>query len=148
MCLRMSCNLEPMNTDWGHAVLNRRLELGYASQRDAAAVAGVGTTTWGLIETGRALPKTARVRRRVAMALQWPPDALDKLAAGAGAPQAAQRAAQRPRAQQSSVESPEADQLEAMRQLVQSQLEAVALLRTLVTEVRAARLQSGPGAPR
>jgi hypothetical protein len=62
----------------GRAVLNRRLELGYDSQAAAAAAANVGTTTWHLLETGKAIPKTPRVRRQIAKVLKWPEAALDR----------------------------------------------------------------------
>lgn len=66
-----------MNRELGEAVLARRLELGYATQQDAARAAGVGTTTWGLLEGGKQVPKTKRLRLAITRALQWPDDALD-----------------------------------------------------------------------
>jgi DNA-binding XRE family transcriptional regulator len=66
-----------MEQGLGDRVRDRRLELGYGTQADAARAADIGTTTWGLLETGKQVPKSVRVRRRVARVLRWPPDAFD-----------------------------------------------------------------------
>lgn len=66
----------------GRAILDRRLEVGYSTQGEAATAAGIGTTTWGLMEAKGLLPKTPRVRRAISRALNWPAGALDNLASG------------------------------------------------------------------
>ena len=63
--------------DLGRRVEKRRLELGYATQAQAAQAARVSVGTWGLLETGKSIPATARVRRKVSDALKWPPDVFD-----------------------------------------------------------------------
>lgn len=68
--------------DIGQRVLDRRLELGYYRQSEAAQAAGVSSTTWGLLEAKDQVPKTLRVRQQIARALQWPPDALEQLEQG------------------------------------------------------------------
>ena len=66
--------------DLGRRVEKRRLELGYGTQAEAAQAAGVSVATWGLLETGKSIPATARVRRKVSDALKWPPDVFDAAA--------------------------------------------------------------------
>jgi DNA-binding XRE family transcriptional regulator len=63
-------------------VLDRRLELGYYRQSEAAQQAGVSPTTWGLLESQGQVPKTTRLRHQVARALQWPPDVFEQMLTG------------------------------------------------------------------
>lgn len=70
--------------DWnavGEAVTVRRGELGL-SQEQAAALADVGITTWRLIEGAKRDYYRPNNLAGVARALQWPPDALLRLARG------------------------------------------------------------------
>lgn len=63
-------------------VLDRRLELGYYRQSEAAQQAGVSPTTWGLLEAQGQVPKTSRLRHQIARALQWPPDIFEQMLTG------------------------------------------------------------------
>jgi hypothetical protein len=65
----------------GRRIRDRRLEMGYRSIAEAAVAADIGADTWGVMERNR-LPKTDKVRQKVAKALKWPKDALDVLEAG------------------------------------------------------------------
>lgn len=71
-----------MANDIGRQVRDRRLQLGYTSQAQAALAAGIGQDTWGQLERGK-LPKTPVVRGKIARALGWPRNALDIIEAGA-----------------------------------------------------------------
>jgi DNA-binding XRE family transcriptional regulator len=71
------CTMTDMDPHLGDRVRDRRLELGFGTQADAARAADIGTTTWGLLETGKQVPKSVRVRRRIARVLRWPPDVFD-----------------------------------------------------------------------
>ena len=75
----------------GRRVEARRLELGYESIKDAAEDVGLSDSTWGPVERGyrkltadvRVLPNPQKkVTWRMARALQWEPDWLDRLKAG------------------------------------------------------------------
>lgn len=71
-----------MDTRWsevGQAVKARRSGLDL-TVKQATAMAQVSDTTWGSVEGGR--PVSDRTRRRVAAALDWPPDAIDRLLDG------------------------------------------------------------------
>lgn len=77
--------------DWsrvGRAVTQRRGEIeqrrGWANREDAAREAGVHETTWGKLERGgRISPLHAAA---ISRALEWPPDTIERLAAGAPLP--------------------------------------------------------------
>lgn len=71
-----------MTSPVGRLIVDRRLQIGYDTIADAARGAGIGTTTWGLMEAQGRFPKSRRVRQKVAATLRWPPQALDNLAAG------------------------------------------------------------------
>lgn len=66
-----------MDKQLAQRVQARRIELGYDTQIEAAHAAGIGTTTWNLLESQGKVPKTPRPRRRIADLLGWPPDALE-----------------------------------------------------------------------
>lgn len=59
-----------VNEGTGRKIRDRRLALGYTSMTAAAAVAGVGSDTWGKMERGQ-LPKSAKVQKEVARLLRW-----------------------------------------------------------------------------
>lgn len=67
-----------MDIKLGQRVQARRIELGFDTQIDAAAAAGVGTTTWGLLEAKGIVPTTRRMRHKITQVLEWPPDALEE----------------------------------------------------------------------
>lgn len=64
----------------GAAFAERRGYLGL-TQDEAAQRAGVGVTTWRLIEGGKAQPRPTTLAA-IARALNWPPDAASRLARG------------------------------------------------------------------
>lgn len=63
----------------GQRIRRRRLALDLTI-RQAASRAQVSDTTWGALEAGR--PVSDRTVRRATQALEWPPDAIDRLLAG------------------------------------------------------------------
>jgi len=79
--------MAPKRLDWaraGREVKLRRIEVGWKSQEDAALAAGVGVTPWRKVEGG--LRTSLGTRTRVAIALGWPPDMIDRIAAGEDPP--------------------------------------------------------------
>lgn len=59
----------------GRAVAERRLELGFASQRELAEKAGVALSTAAHLERGHTFPRRSNARKLEA-ALDWPPGTL------------------------------------------------------------------------
>jgi hypothetical protein len=71
--------------DWrrvAEAVRLRRGQLGLRTQKEAAAIAGIGVTTWRQIENAHQDAYRPTILGAVARALQWPADALTRIAAG------------------------------------------------------------------
>lgn len=71
--------------DWkriGLAVAHRRAELGFRKQDDAAKAAGIGVTTWRQIEGAKQDSYRPVILAAVALALNWPADALEKIGRG------------------------------------------------------------------
>ena len=64
------------------AIEARRNQLGL-TQSEAAKRAGVSDATWGNVENQRYGPHAKRSEQRVAAALSWPLDAIERLRAGA-----------------------------------------------------------------
>ena len=71
-----------MDTQVSVQIRQRRESL-KLSMRAAAKLAGVSPTAWSALEAGKH-PPTTTTQRRVALALQWPIDWLDRVAAGEG----------------------------------------------------------------
>ena len=71
--------------DWkrvGLAVAHRRAELGFRKQEDAAKAAGIGVTTWRQIEGAKQDGYRPVILAAVALALNWPADALERIGRG------------------------------------------------------------------
>jgi transcriptional regulator with XRE-family HTH domain len=69
----------------GRVVAERRLELGFNSQRELAEKAGVALSTAAQLERGHTFPRQANARK-LEQALQWPPGALTEIRRGGQPP--------------------------------------------------------------
>jgi transcriptional regulator with XRE-family HTH domain len=69
----------------GRVVAERRLELGFNSQRELAEKAGVALSTAAHLERGHTFPRRANARK-LEHALQWPPGALTEIRRGGQPP--------------------------------------------------------------
>lgn len=69
----------------GRAVATRRVELGFDTQGELAAAAGVALNTAALMERGKTWPQRAN-RIKLEDALQWPQGTLDVLRSGGDVP--------------------------------------------------------------
>jgi transcriptional regulator with XRE-family HTH domain len=65
----------------GRVVAERRLELGFNSQRELAEKAGVALSTAAQLERGHTFPRRANARK-LELALQWPPGRLADIRRG------------------------------------------------------------------
>lgn len=74
----------------GRMVAERRLEVGFNSQRELAERAGVVVSTVGLLERGRTFPNRATARK-LEQALQWPIGTLVEIRRGGQPPQTAEQ---------------------------------------------------------
>lgn len=99
----------------------RRIEQGFDTQIEAAHAAGVGTTTWSLLESQGQVPKTPRPQRRIEQLLGWPEGSLrDGGLPASNAP-----------------EAPSGDTLEELLSALEKQMALVALiLEQLINERR------------
>ncbi|ULP45443.1 MULTISPECIES: helix-turn-helix domain-containing protein [Mycobacterium simiae complex] len=79
----------------GKAVADRRLEVGFETQRELAEAADVSLNTAALLERGKSFPHRVN-RAKFEDALQWPRGALDALRRGQPIPQSAPRPATAP----------------------------------------------------
>jgi len=76
----------------GRVVAERRLELGFNSQRELAEKAGVALSTAAHLERGHTFPRRANARK-LEQALQWPPGTLAEIRRGGQPPVTVGRAA-------------------------------------------------------
>lgn len=79
----------------GKAVADRRVEVGFETQRELAEAAGVSLNTAALLERGKSFPHRVN-RTKFEDALQWPRGALDALRRGQPLPESAPRPAVAP----------------------------------------------------
>src|SRR5262245_20636162 len=77
--------IDPANTRVGHAVADRRLEMGFATQRELADAAGVALNTAAMLERGRTFPRRSNAHK-LERALKWPPGTLAALRRGEPVP--------------------------------------------------------------
>src|SRR3954452_22121624 len=73
--------IDPANARVGHAVADRRLEVGFATQRELAEAAGVALNTAAMLERGRTFPRRSNAHK-LERALQWPTGTLAALRRG------------------------------------------------------------------
>lgn len=79
-CVSARCGREVADlAKFGEAIKARRLWLGL-TQNQAAQKAGVSDTTWGSVEAGN--QSSERTTVGIVRALQWPPDAFDRIQRG------------------------------------------------------------------
>lgn len=76
----------------GKAVAERRIEVGFETQRELAEAAGVALNTAALLERGKSWPQAAN-RTKFEDALQWPRGTLNALRRGQPIPESAPRPA-------------------------------------------------------
>ncbi|MEE6140468.1 helix-turn-helix transcriptional regulator [Mycobacterium sp. 050128] len=81
----------------GKAVAERRIEVGFETQRELAEAAGVALNTAALLERGKSWPQAAN-RTKFEDALQWPRGTLNALRRGQPIPESAPRSAVAPSA--------------------------------------------------
>lgn len=81
----------------GKAVAERRIEVGFETQRELAEAAGVALNTAALLERGKSWPQAAN-RTKFEDALQWPRGTLNALRRGQPIPESAPRPAVAPSA--------------------------------------------------
>ncbi|KEP41874.1 helix-turn-helix domain-containing protein [Mycobacterium kansasii] len=92
----------------GKAVADRRIEVGFETQRELAEAAYVSLNTAALLERGKSFPH--RVNRiKFEDALQWPRGTLDALRRGAPVPEAQPRALATPRLAERAATVPTSD---------------------------------------
>lgn len=75
--------------DWqrvADAVADRRAEMGFKRQEDAAEAADVGVTVWREIEGAKKTVYRRGTLTRIAKLFGWPPDMLQRIAAGEDPP--------------------------------------------------------------
>src|SRR6478672_898186 len=73
--------IDPAIARVGHAVADRRLEVGFATQRELAEAAGVALNTAAQLERGRTFPRRSNAHK-LEQALKWPTGALAALRRG------------------------------------------------------------------
>jgi len=82
--------VDPAIARVGRAVADRRLEVGFASQRELAEAARVGLGTAAHLERGHTFPRRSNAHK-LELALKWPPGTLSEIRRGepipGGAPQ-------------------------------------------------------------
>src|SRR5258705_3515389 len=77
--------IDPANARVGLAVANRRLEMGFATQRELAEAAGVALNTAAQLERGRTFPRRSNAHK-LEQALKWPTGTLAALRRGEPVP--------------------------------------------------------------
>jgi DNA-binding XRE family transcriptional regulator len=77
--------IDPANARVGHAVADRRLEMGFATQRELAEAAGVALNTAAQLERGRTFPRRSNAHK-LEQALKWPTGTLTALRRGEPVP--------------------------------------------------------------
>jgi len=77
--------IDPATARVGHAVADRRLEMGFATQRELAAAAGVALNTAAMLERGRTFPRRSNAHK-LEQALKWPTGTLAALRRGEPVP--------------------------------------------------------------
>lgn len=120
----------------GEAVLKRRVELGM-TQQEAAAKAGIGSTTWLLLEKGKQASFRPLTLTAIARALEWQPDAITEMLG--------QRQA-RPAAKSGKLTAPKAlteGEVNFREDFDRRLSELEALVRELVSEIRRERPRPG-----
>src|SRR6185295_222705 len=77
--------IDPAIARVGHAVADRRLEVGFATQRELAEAAGVALNTAAQLERGRTFPRPSNAHK-LEQALEWPTGTLAALRRGEPVP--------------------------------------------------------------
>ncbi len=77
--------IDPATARVGHAVADRRLEVGFATQRELAEAAGVALNTAAMLERGHTFPRRSNAHK-LEKALNWPTGTLAALRRGEPVP--------------------------------------------------------------
>jgi DNA-binding XRE family transcriptional regulator len=77
--------IDSANARVGRAVADRRLDVGFASQRELAEAAGVALTTAAQLERGHTFPRRSNAHK-LEQALKWPPGTLAAIRRGEPVP--------------------------------------------------------------
>src|SRR4051794_7484182 len=77
--------VDPANARVGRAVADRRLIVGFATQRELAEAAGVALTTAAQLERGHTFPRRSNAHK-LELALKWPPGTLAAIRRGEPVP--------------------------------------------------------------